>query len=32
MPEAESADDCIKRIMGKWEMFYISLTIFNRGV
>lgn len=32
MSKPESADDCIKRMIRKWEMFYISLTIFDRGV
>jgi hypothetical protein len=32
MSKPESANDCAKRMIGKWETFYISLTIFNRGV
>jgi hypothetical protein len=26
MPESESADNCIERIISKWEMFYVSFT------
>jgi hypothetical protein len=29
---ARSADDCVKSAIRKWEMFYVSLTIFDRGV
>jgi len=32
MSEPESADDRVKRMIRKWEMFYIPLTIFDRGV
>ena len=32
MSKPESADDCVKRMIRKWEMFYVSLTIFDRGV
>ena len=32
MSKPESADDCVKRMIRKWQMFYVSLTIFDRGV
>ena len=32
MSKSKSTDDCIKRLIGKWEMFYVTLTIFDRGV
>ena len=32
MSESESADDCVKRMIRKWEMFYVSFTKFDRGV
>ena len=32
MPKPESADDCVKGMISKWEMFYVSLTIFDRGM
>ena len=32
MSKSESADDCVKRMIRKWETFYVSLTIFDRGV
>jgi hypothetical protein len=32
MPEPESADNCIERIIGKWETFYVSFTKIDGGV
>src|SRR4029077_12696016 len=32
MSKPECADDCVKRMIRKWEVFYVSLTIFDRGV
>jgi hypothetical protein len=32
MPEAESADNCIERIISKWETFYISFMKIDCGV
>src|SRR3982751_3639020 len=32
MSKPKSADDCVKRLIRKWEMFYVSLAIFIRGV
>jgi hypothetical protein len=32
MSKSESADDGVKRMIGKWEMLYVSLAIFDRGV
>src|SRR5262249_52001099 len=32
MPQPKSANDCVKRMIRKGEMFYVSLTIFDRGV
>src|SRR6516164_11398166 len=32
MSKPESADDCVKRMIRKWEMFYVSFTKFDRGV
>jgi hypothetical protein len=32
MSEAESADDCVKRMISKWEMFYVSFTKIDGGV
>ena len=32
MSEPESADDCVKHVIRKWEMFYVSFSKFDRGV
>jgi len=32
MSKPKGADDCIKRMIAKWEMFYVCLTIINRRV
>jgi len=32
MSKPESADDCVKRMIRKREMFYVSLTKFDLGV
>ena len=32
MSKPERADDCVKRVIRKWELFYVSLTILDRGV
>jgi hypothetical protein len=32
MSNPESADDCVKRMVRKWEMFYVSFTKFKRRV
>src|SRR5436305_586032 len=32
MSKAESADDCIKCMIRKWEVLYVSPMIFDRGV
>ena len=32
MSKPESADHCIKRMIGKWEMFYVSFAKFDRGM
>ena len=32
MSKPESADDRVKRMIGKWEMFYVRLEKLDRGV
>src|SRR5206468_6965950 len=32
MSKPESADDRVKRMIRKWEMFYVSFTVFDRRV
>ncbi len=32
MSKPESADDRIKRMIGKWQTFYVGFMVFNRGV
>ena len=32
MSKPESADECVNRVIRKWEMFYVSFTKFDRGV
>src|SRR3954462_14490590 len=32
MSKPESADDGVKRMIRKWQMFYVSLAIFDRGI
>jgi hypothetical protein len=32
MSKPESADDCVERMIRKWKMLYVSLTIFDAGV
>src|SRR6516165_6384665 len=32
MPKPESADDGVKRMIRKWQMFHVSFTKFDRGV
>jgi hypothetical protein len=32
MSKPETADDGVKRMIRKWEMFYVSLTILDRGI
>lgn len=32
MSKPERAVDCVKPMIRKWEMFYVSFTIFDRGV
>ena len=32
MSKPESTDDCVERMIRKWEIFDVGFTVFDRGV